>query len=1296
MEYLKIGSLNVNGLRDRKKQALVSEYFNIKNIAVGFLQETHSNASNESEWGLWWKGEYVLSHGSNVSAGVAILFNPTLKIKIVSTYDIEPGRLLLVRVEIQNFLFLFVNIYAPNGGTERVLLFEKLGRVLKTLSLGDIIIMAGDWNCTLNFNIDRNAEEPHQKSACVLSNMVKILNLEDIWRMKNPLLKQYTWVKVTDGRVHAARLDRFYISRDSRNRVGNVNIIPNIISDHKMITMDFVMLKESKRSLYWYFNNKLLQDNVFCENFKLFWEIWRKQKGNYGDIKQWWDIGKVQIRVFCQQYSSYSKRTLKIRIQDLENEISDIEEKMMARNGLQLETALSEKKLQLNNLLYDKVKAALVRARFIQKRDIDGPTKYFFNLERKNNQGKLMVGLKKDDGVVTYDSYEMRRIAVDFYSDLYADNVTDSNCRDELFSCLKKLTPEQQEVIDLPVTFQEVSKAVHDLSSEKAPGLDGFPSEFYKHFWNVIGKDYFEMLLSSIQTGSLPKSCNRAVLSLLPKKGDLYCLKNWRPVALMCIDYKIFSKCIANRLNNYMSVLIMKEQSYCVKGRCIKDNLFLMRDVIDYAMCKDYDLGLISLDQEKAFDRVEHAYLFDLLKAYGFGNGFISWVNLLYNEAECMVKIDGGLSVPIKVKRGIRQGCPLSGQLYSLVIEPLLCKLREQLTGLHIEGSNILNNVKLSAYADDITVIIRNSEDIKIVLENLKCYGRASSAKINWTKSEALWCGSERSNVPQLPNNVTWRKDGFKFLGVFLGSKVYKEKNWEGLLEKVRLRLSNWKWLIPQLSYRGRVLIVNNLVASTLWHKMAVLDPPAAVIKDIQKCLVDFFWTGQHWLRPAVLYLPLNEGGQGLIDIGCRIAAFRLQAAQRLLYGKDVSWAHVACGLLRRGGQLGLDRQLFLINLNDTVLVEITPFYKSVLKSWNALKVVREEGIVRGSWIKEEPLLYNPALPINILNSHSMQAAMVKAQFIKVSHLWTKSEWMSSKDMAAKLGIKSLRFAERLRTEFLSVIPSTFTELLKDEETKPQYINEMVEFPNLGVSAAVETRAGDEGKLLSFKTPELNLFADIGKRALYYTCVKVMHYESLKDVLDSKWQGIDGLDGSPKGSWRTLYKRPIDKRTGDLQWRIIHGIIATNRHRAHIDPTVRDECPFCFEHEDMYHLFLQCERLKPMFLLLEDWSKNLNFEFTLNGFIYGPKYKYQNRKTDVLINFLYGQAKLAIWLTRKERMNGGVSTDVNMTLKGLLSARLTVEFTYYKMVGDLDVFKHTWALNAVLCDLEDGNLHMNV
>jgi len=77
---------------------------------------------------------------------------------------------------------------------------------------------------------------------------------------------------------------------------------------------------------------------------------------------------------------------------------------------------------------------------------------------------------------------------------------------------------------------------------------------------------------------------------------------------------------------------------------------------------------------------VDHSHLFDVLSGYGFGNSFFLSFSLLYEKAECMVKVPGGLSMPIKVRK---KGCSLSGQLYSLVIEPLLCKLRTSLKGLH-------------------------------------------------------------------------------------------------------------------------------------------------------------------------------------------------------------------------------------------------------------------------------------------------------------------------------------------------------------------------------------------------------------------------------------------------------------------------------------------------------------------------------------------------------------------------------------------------------------------------------------
>ena len=99
-----------------------------------------------------------------------------------------------------------------------------------------------------------------------------------------------------------------------------------------------------------------------------------------------------------------------------------------------------------------------------------------------------------------------------------------------------------------------------------------------------------------------------------------------------------------------------------------------------------------------------------------------------------------------------------------------------------------------------------------------------------------------------LPGGLEWGKEGLKVLGVFLGTEGFQRKNWEGVREKVCALLSKWKWLLLQLSYRGRVLAANHLVASTLWHKLIVLTPPRGLIENIQSAILDIFWSGKHWI----------------------------------------------------------------------------------------------------------------------------------------------------------------------------------------------------------------------------------------------------------------------------------------------------------------------------------------------------------------------------------------------------------------------------------------------------------------
>lgn len=86
-------------------------------------------------------------------------------------------------------------------------------------------------------------------------------------------------------------------------------------------------------------------------------------------------------------------------------------------------------------------------------------------------------------------------------------------------------------------------------------------------------------------------------------------------------------------------------------------------------------------------------------------------------------------------------------------------------------------------------------------------------------------------------------------------------------MDKVRGKLSEWTWVLPKLSYGGRVLIANNLIATMLWHKFIVIDPPTSLVGEVQWKLVDFFWTGEHWTNVLVLYL-FSQG------LGSRIKVF--------------------------------------------------------------------------------------------------------------------------------------------------------------------------------------------------------------------------------------------------------------------------------------------------------------------------------------------------------------------------------------------------------------------------------------
>ena len=322
---------------------------------------------------------------------------------------------------------------------------------------------------------------------------------------------------VGGGNVSAARLDRVYMSQSFSNRLLNSHIHPVGFTDHHLVTLDFHISPTTKGSSYWHFNVKLLQDSDFCEKFEIFWGIWRLRKRDFESLSQWWEVGKAHIRVFCQQYTSHSTVRVKRVIQDLEKEIRDLENSLSTHNSTDSHR-LQQKNKELGSFLHERVKGALVRSRFTSVRDMDAPTAFFFNLEKSVSQTKQMVCLRLPDGTMTTDLVEMRQHAVELYSALFRMEDCNRECVDELLQGLPQLGTEDRAVLDSNISQEELTAAVGQMAPGRAPGLDGLPVDFYKHFWKFVGVDLWGVLQECSQTGLLPTSCRLAVLSLLPKK----------------------------------------------------------------------------------------------------------------------------------------------------------------------------------------------------------------------------------------------------------------------------------------------------------------------------------------------------------------------------------------------------------------------------------------------------------------------------------------------------------------------------------------------------------------------------------------------------------------------------------------------------------------------------------------------------------------------------------------------------------------------------------------------------------
>ena len=354
------------------------------------------------------------------------------------------------------------------------------------------------------------------------------------------------------------------------------------------------------------------------------------------------------------------------------------------------------------------------------------------------------------------------------------------------------MTFEQSALCEGHLTLDEVRAALLGMARNKSPGSDRLPMEFYLSFWDVLGPDLVEVFNASFDTGLLPLSQRSALISLIFKKGDRLLHKNWRPISLLNVDYKLCARTLAGRLLKVLHFVIHQDQTCSVHGRFIGENVALLCDISGLANQENLQAAILSLDQEKAFDHVDWGFLQSTFHHMGFGPSFVAWVDLLYSQIRSSVLINGYTSPPFRPTRGVWQGCPLSPLLYVISIEVLAANLRAHPDIVGLRLPHFPNPLPaLSLYADDTSVIVTSDASIRAVFSTYATFEQGAGSKLNLLKCEGLWLGAWKGRTVT-PVDIQWTSEKIKILGVFIGNSLLDHENWLPRLEAVEKCLNSW------------------------------------------------------------------------------------------------------------------------------------------------------------------------------------------------------------------------------------------------------------------------------------------------------------------------------------------------------------------------------------------------------------------------------------------------------------------------------------------------------------------------
>ncbi|KAL1938552.1 hypothetical protein VTO73DRAFT_11575 [Trametes versicolor] len=965
-----IATLNIRGyglenrIEGSSKWMRVNQLMRDKKIAVLVLQEAHLDDERAALLNSVFENTMtVLSSPDPVNPtaarGVAIAINkrilkdcaPLLRILV-------PGRAVLLTIPWTAERSLkIVNVYAPNESAANA----DFWSTLNSMNLGRVDLMLGDYNVVEDSADRLPPREDPEAPRLALQALCDRLLVTDGWRVSHPLDKGYTFLQ--ESTAAQSRLDRIYARKVMMRDCSDWTIeASGLTTDHLLVS---VSIENYKAPFHgkgrWSMPVHLLNDDAMKKKMKeLGSSLLRRLDAMR--VRTQAENPQVAYAEFKRELVTAARTRAKAKIPKMQKRID--------RLKLDLAKVVNETNDEVDSVR--PVSSRAERAAMLQDR-ITKLEQKRFDWRRKEVAGRHSVQSEtmsrywmrgNTTPEVSEEMYTMRQpgtsppaytnhtrtmaeIARTFYDGIQHDDPLEededhsSYIEEALAETDARLDNSAKATLAQRLDRDDVAEAINAAATGKAPGLDGLPTEVWKAYNRWYDADTkrgapavdltkaLRCVYNDIEAHGLVEGSDFAhgwICPVYKLKKDKREISSYRPITLLNSDYKLMTKALASKLAMAAPAIIHEDQAGFIPGRRIFDHIKLSQLVIEYAEAEELNGAIVALDQEKAYDKIDHTYLWAVLRKMNFPDNFIRTLQHLYAGAESCVMVNGVCSKLFRVIRGVRQGDPISCLIFNLAIEPLACALRKSpLRGLSLPGATERLLTKL--FADDTTVYLSGDDEYDQVLSITDKWCRAARARFNGEKTEVLPIGTRayRANVVEtrqlnpegrpIPQAVHIVKDGeaIRLLGAWVGNGADLTAPWLPVMNTIETNLAKWEKARPSL--HGRKLAVGIEVAGRTQFRAMVQYMPKSVEQRLAKIEADFLWKGDTHPRIArdQLYRPISEGGLNLLDIKSRNEAIHLMwlRAYLSLGTARPLWATVADALENRSARLAHDRILF-------------------------------------------------------------------------------------------------------------------------------------------------------------------------------------------------------------------------------------------------------------------------------------------------------------------------------------------------------------------------------------------------